>query len=76
MIIGKFQKHDDGAISGEVDALLLGRAKLSLERSEQGPDYVVLLTDTERRIRMDPQGYIFVGHRVTRFEFPHCATGT
>ncbi|HXJ00630.1 MAG TPA: lipocalin family protein [Micropepsaceae bacterium] len=40
-------------------------------------DYkIVSLTDTERRIRMDPQGYIFVGHRVTDFEFPECATGT
>lgn len=40
-------------------------------------DYrIVSLTDTERRIRMDPQGYIFVGHRVMTFEFPECATGT
>jgi len=40
-------------------------------------DYrIVSLTDTERRIRMDPQGFIFVGHRVPAFEFPACATGT
>src|SRR5882724_8884871 len=40
-------------------------------------DYkIVSLTDTERRIRMDPQGFIFVGHRVMTFEFPDCATGT
>jgi hypothetical protein len=40
-------------------------------------DYkIVALTDTERRIRMDPQGLIFVGHRVPSFEFPNCATGT
>jgi hypothetical protein len=40
-------------------------------------DYkIVSLTDTEKRIRMDPQGFIFVGHRVMSFEFPHCATGT
>jgi uncharacterized protein (DUF736 family) len=50
MIIGKFQKHDDGAISGELDALLLGRAKVSLERSEQGPDYVVILTETASEV--------------------------
>ena len=37
---------------------------------------IVLLTDTERRIRMEPQGLIFIGHRVMRFEFPDCATGT
>jgi uncharacterized protein (DUF736 family) len=50
MIIGKFQKHDDGAISGELDALLLGRAKLSLERSEQGADYIVILTETASEV--------------------------
>ncbi len=37
---------------------------------------IVLLTDTERRIRMDPEGLVFVGHRVTRFEFPKCANST
>lgn len=40
-------------------------------------DYtIVSLTDTERRIRMDPQGFVFIGHRVTNFKFPDCATGT
>ena len=40
-------------------------------------DYkIVALTETERRIRMDPQGFVFVGHRVMSFEFPDCATGT
>ena len=32
------------------------------------------LTDTERRIRMEDN--IFVSHRVAKFEFPHCPTGT
>jgi hypothetical protein len=35
---------------------------------------VELLTDNERRIRLDDQ--VFVSHRVSNFEFPHCATGT
>lgn len=39
-------------------------------------DYkIVLLTDTERRIRLDPQGYVFVGHRVQTFDFPDCPSG-
>ena len=33
---------------------------------------VELLTDSERRIRLDPQGYVFVGHRVASFDFPAC----
>ncbi|HEX3484245.1 MAG TPA: lipocalin family protein [Micropepsaceae bacterium] len=40
-------------------------------------DYkIVSLTDTEKRIRMDSQGFEFIGHRVLDFEFPTCATGT
>jgi len=34
---------------------------------------VELLTDSERRIRMDDR--TFVSHRVERFEFPQCPTG-
>ena len=36
---------------------------------------VELLTDMERRIRLDPEGYVFVGHRVAKFEFPACPSG-
>jgi Lipocalin-like domain len=47
------------------------------DRATAQADYkIVSLTDTERRIRMDPQGLVFVGHRVMAFEFPDCATGT
>jgi hypothetical protein len=34
------------------------------------------LTDTQRRVRLEPQGYEFEEHRVTKFEFPDCPTGT
>jgi activator of HSP90 ATPase len=36
---------------------------------------VELLTDTQRRIRMEPQGYVFTSLRVSEFEFPDCASG-
>jgi len=36
---------------------------------------VMLLTDTERRVRMEPDGLVFVSHRVPRFEFPDCPSG-
>ncbi len=36
---------------------------------------VVLLTDTERRVRMEPDGLVFISHRVTKFEFPDCPSG-
>jgi len=41
----------------------------------EGSYKILILTDTERRIRLDPQGYVFIGHRVQNFEFPNCATG-
>jgi uncharacterized protein (DUF736 family) len=50
MIIGKFHTADDGAITGELDALLLGRANLTLEHSQQGPNYVVILTETASEV--------------------------
>jgi hypothetical protein len=36
---------------------------------------VVLLTDTERRVRMEPEGLEFISHRMTKFEFPDCPSG-
>jgi len=35
---------------------------------------VEYLSDTERRIRMDD--HVFVSHRVAKFDFPNCPTGT
>lgn len=37
---------------------------------------IELLTDTERRLRLEPQGFEFDEHRMTNFEFPDCPTGT
>lgn len=41
----------------------------------EGTYTVVLLTDTERRVRMEPDGMLFVSHRVSKFEFPDCPSG-
>jgi hypothetical protein len=41
----------------------------------EGTYTVLLLTDTERRIRMEPEGLMFVSHRVAKFEFPDCPSG-
>jgi hypothetical protein len=41
----------------------------------EGTYTVVLLTDTERRVRMEPDGLLFVSHRVSKFEFPDCPSG-
>jgi len=36
---------------------------------------VMRLTDTERHVRMEPDGHLFVSHRVSAFEFPDCPSG-
>jgi hypothetical protein len=36
---------------------------------------VMKLTDTERHVRMEPEGHLFVSHRVSKFEFPDCPSG-
>ena len=41
----------------------------------EGVYTVMLLTDTERRVRMEPDGLVFVSRRVSKFEFPDCPSG-
>jgi len=61
-------------VMGDVEHISADRINGDTAKAEA--DYtIVLLTETERRIRMDPQGYVFIGHRVGKFEFPDCATG-
>jgi uncharacterized protein (DUF736 family) len=42
MIIGKFQNAENGRITGELDALLAGRMKLTFEPNTKGADYTVM----------------------------------
>jgi hypothetical protein len=42
-------------------------------RTEVEDVYVIeSLSETEHRVRLDPQGYVFVEFRVEKFEFPDC----
>jgi len=82
----EFRKCDNGdfvgyqtesgtwSINGDVEHIKADSINGSNAAAEA--DYIILmLTDTERRIRMDPQGYVFVGHRVSKFDFPDCPNG-
>jgi uncharacterized protein (DUF736 family) len=46
MIIGKFQTKEDGRIVGALQALLFGRANLTLQPNDKGADYTVIFTET------------------------------
>jgi len=60
------------SIDGDVEHVVA--ETINGDRANTSSDYKILvLTDTERRIQLDPQGYVFIGHRVQKFEFPDCA---
>ena|SRR5579863_3959215 len=46
MNIGTFQNAADGRIAGELEALVVGRIKLTFEPNSKGADYTVIMTDT------------------------------
>ena len=82
----EFRKCDDGnfigyqtesgtwSVVGDVEQIVTDRINGDPAKVE-GSYKILILTDWERRIRLDPQGYVFIGHRVENFEFPDCATG-
>ena len=41
----------------------------------EGTYTVLRLTEGERHVRMEPEGHVFVSHRVAKFEFPDCPSG-
>jgi len=82
----EFRKCENGTVAGfqtESGTWTLkdGVERLNVDRLNgepveiEGTYTVVLLTDTERRIRMEPEGLLFVSHRVSKFEFPDCPSG-
>lgn len=62
------------SVDGDVEHLISDR--INGDPASSASDYkIILLTDSERRIRLEPQGYVFIAHRVQKFEFPDCASG-
>jgi hypothetical protein len=82
----EFRKCENGSVVGYqfesgTWSLLDDIERLKVDRLNgnpvqiEGTYRVELLTETERRIRMQPEGLLFVSHRVSRFEFPDCPNG-
>lgn len=62
------------SVDGDVEHLISDR--INGDPASSASDYkIIVLTDSERRIRLEPQGYVFIAHRVQKFEFPDCASG-
>jgi len=82
----EFRKCDDGnfvgyqtesgtwTVTGDIEEIVADQINGDAAKVE-GSYKILTLTDTERRIRLDPQGYVFIGHRVENFKFPDCPTG-
>jgi hypothetical protein len=82
----EFRKCENGSVVGFQEesgtwSVQDGVERLTVERLNgdevqiDGMYSVELLTDGERRIRMLPDGLLFVSHRVSKFEFPECPSG-
>ncbi len=72
--IGYQTESGTWSVEGDVEHIIADM--INGDQAMSAADYrIVLLTDYERRIRLDPQGYVFIGHRVEKFEFPDCANG-
>jgi hypothetical protein len=72
--IGYQTESGTWSVMGDVEHIKADRINGTAATAEA--DYkIVMLTDSERRIRMEPKGYIFVGHRVLAFDFPDCPNG-
>jgi hypothetical protein len=73
--IGYQTESGTWSVSGDVEHVAADM--INGERAQVENDYkIVMLTDTQRRIQLEPQGLVFIGHRVMSFEFPDCATRT
>jgi uncharacterized protein (DUF736 family) len=46
MNIGQFENSEDGRITRELHALLVGRVKLTFAPASKGADYVITMTET------------------------------
>ena len=74
-VIGYQTESGTWSVSGDVEHVVADR--INGDRTQVEDNYkIIVLTETERRIRLDPPGYVFIGHRIRKFEFPDCATGT
>ena len=82
----EFRKCENGTVVGfqiESGTWMVkdGIERLTVDRLNgdatqiEGTYKVMLLTDAERRVRMESDGLVFVSHRATKFEFPDCPSG-
>jgi len=82
----EFRKCEDGTVVGFQTESGTWSVKDGVERLRvdmlngeaaqiDGVYAVMKLTDTERHVRMEPDGHLFVSHRVSAFEFPDCPSG-
>jgi len=82
----EFRKCENGNVAGyQIESgtwsVADGIERLTVDRLNgdstqiEGQYRIELLNETERRIRMEPDGLLFVSHRVPKFEFPECPSG-
>ena len=73
-VVGYQTESGTWSVKDGVERLMVDRLNADAAQIE-GTYTVMLLTETERRVRMEPDGLEFISHRVTKFEFPDCPSG-
>ena len=73
-VVGFQSESGTWTLDGSIERLKVD--KINDDQAQIESTYtIMLLTDTERRVRMEPDGLEFVSHRVSKFEFPDCPSG-
>jgi hypothetical protein len=74
-VVGAYYETGKWSLMDGVEHIVI--EMINGERAKGEDMYTVeMLTDAERRIRLEPQGLVFTSRRVAKFDFPACATGT
>jgi len=73
-VVGYQFESGTWSVADGIERLMVDRLN-GEEVQIEGTYKIELLTERERRIRMVPEGLVFVSHRVSKFEFPECPSG-
>jgi hypothetical protein len=73
-VVGYQTESGTWTVKDGIERLMVDRLNGDAAQIE-GTYKVMLLTDSERRVRLEPDGLEFISHRVTKFEFPDCPSG-
>lgn len=74
-VVGAYFESGKWSLKDGIERITIDKINGDPTRVED--EYTVeMLTETERRIKLEKQNLTFTSRRIAKFEFPDCATGT